>query len=308
VTTDIILHHYFNSPYSEKVRIHLAIKGLAWSSVVQPSVMPKPDLTPLTGGYRRIPVMQIGADVFCDSAVIMAEIERRHPAPATIHGADWAANIWADRTFFQPTVGIIFGAIADTVTPEFIADREAMTGRPFDLAAMKAAALPMKAQFRAISAWLQAQLANAGKPWVAGDAPGLADIAWYLNYWFLNSALRADMAQLLADMPQVLDWTSRMRAIGKSRVFAEMAPGEAIEVARAAEPASTQHVVHDAKDPTGLAPGARVEVFGDDNPGDRIAGTLIAASLQRIVIAREDPRVGKVHVHFPRVGFSAVQN
>ena len=67
MATDTILHHYFNSPYSEKVRIQLAIKGLVWSSVVQPSVMPKPDRTPLTGGYRRIPVMQIGAEVFCDS-------------------------------------------------------------------------------------------------------------------------------------------------------------------------------------------------------------------------------------------------
>jgi glutathione S-transferase len=67
VATDTILHHYFNSPYSEKVRIQLAIKGLVWSSVVQPSVMPKPDRTPLTGGYRRIPVMQIGTEVFCDS-------------------------------------------------------------------------------------------------------------------------------------------------------------------------------------------------------------------------------------------------
>jgi glutathione S-transferase len=75
----------------------------------------------------------------------------------------------------------------------------------------------------------------------------------------------------------------------------------------AAEPAPAQHIIHDARDPTGLTPGARVEVFGEDNPGDRIAGTLVAASLQRIVIAREDPRVGKVHVHFPRVGFSAVQ-
>ena len=305
MANDIILHHYFNSPFSEKVRIQLAIKGLAWSSVVQPDVMPKPDLTPLTGGYRRIPVMQIGADVFCDSAVIMAEIERRHPAPRTIQGVDWAANWWADRTFFQPTVGIIFGSIADTVTPEFIADREAMTGRPFDLAGMKAAIPPMKGQFRAISAWLETQL-SGGRDWVAGDAPGLADIAWYLNYWFLNSAQRALMADLLSDLPRVLDWTARMRAIAKTRTFTEMSTAEAIAVAKAAEPGATAHVVHDPKDPAGLAPGDKVDVFGDDNPGDRIAGTLVASGLDRIVIAREDPRVGAVHVHFPRVGFTAV--
>lgn len=303
MANDIILHHYFNSPFSEKVRLQLAIKAVPWSSVVQPSVMPKPDLTPLTGGYRRIPVMQIGADIFCDSAVIMAEIERLHPTPKVIQGADWAPNAWANVTFFQPTVGIIFGAIADTVTPDFIKDREAMTGRPFDLAGMKAAAVPMKGQFRAITAWLETQLAD--KAFVAGDAPGLADIAWYMNYWFLNSALRAEMADLLSDMPKALGWIGRMRAIAKTRVYEEMTGAQAIAVAKATEPASTAHIVHDAKDPAGLAPGAKVKVAGDDNPGDRIAGTLIAISLDRIVIAREDPQVGKVHVHFPRVGFNA---
>ena len=31
--TDIILHHYETSPYSEKVRLGLGLKGLAWGSV-----------------------------------------------------------------------------------------------------------------------------------------------------------------------------------------------------------------------------------------------------------------------------------
>src|SRR5215472_2689787 len=126
--SDLILHHYDNSPFSEKPRLLFGIAGLAWNSVIQPVIMPKPDLTPLTGGYRRIPVMQIGADVFCDSQVILAEIERRAPAPKVIHGADWAINLWADRLAFQPAVAIIFGAIGDTVPAEFIKDREALSG------------------------------------------------------------------------------------------------------------------------------------------------------------------------------------
>src|SRR5271165_1090127 len=61
--TDIILHHYETSPYSEKVRLGLGLKGLAWASVEIPVIMPKPDLTALTGGYRKTPVLQIGADI-----------------------------------------------------------------------------------------------------------------------------------------------------------------------------------------------------------------------------------------------------
>ena len=69
--TDIILHHYDTSPYSEKVRTGLGLKGLAWASVELPVIMPKPNLTALTGGYRKTPVLQIGADIYCDSQLIM---------------------------------------------------------------------------------------------------------------------------------------------------------------------------------------------------------------------------------------------
>ena len=82
MTDIIILHHYDISPYSEKVRLGLGLKGLAWASVEIPVIMPKPDLTALTGGYRKAPVLQIGADIYCDSQLIMRELERRHPSPS----------------------------------------------------------------------------------------------------------------------------------------------------------------------------------------------------------------------------------
>ena len=79
--TDLILHHFATSPFSEKVRIAFGIKRLPWKSVQIPSIMPKPDLMPLTGGYRRTPVLQIGADIYCDTQLIMLELEKRAPQP-----------------------------------------------------------------------------------------------------------------------------------------------------------------------------------------------------------------------------------
>ena len=67
---DLVLHHYPESPYAEKVRRILGFKGLAWKSVTIPMMMPKPDLLALTGGYRKTPVLQIGADVYCDTDLI----------------------------------------------------------------------------------------------------------------------------------------------------------------------------------------------------------------------------------------------
>ena len=100
--TGIILHQYDNSPFSEKVRVCLGIKGLSWSAVDQPVIMPKPDLIPLTGGYRRIPVMQIGADIYCDSSLIVRELERRFPTPTLYptgdRGLAQALQVWTGTT------------------------------------------------------------------------------------------------------------------------------------------------------------------------------------------------------------------
>ena len=61
-------------------------KGLAWRSVEIPMVMPKPELMPLTGGYRKTPVLQIGAEVYCDTSLILAEIERGKEEAALVMG------------------------------------------------------------------------------------------------------------------------------------------------------------------------------------------------------------------------------
>jgi glutathione S-transferase len=164
---ELILHHYWTSPFTEKVRLALGLKGVSWRSVEQPTIMPKPELLPLTGGYRKIPVMQIGADVYCDSQCILREIERRHPTPSlTPDGAQathWAFAFWSDRVLFQAAVAVIFGQMADSVPKEFIEDRSKLSGRPFDTAQMKAAVPLMAEQLRAQRAWIDAH-PRAGRP------------------------------------------------------------------------------------------------------------------------------------------------
>src|SRR6476659_2891325 len=114
---DLILHHYPNSPFSEKVRVAFGIKQAAWKSVDIPNVMPKPDLRPLTGGYRQTPVMQIGADIYCDTQLIMLELDRRLPSPAFLpkgrEGEARAITMWIDRNIFSPAVGVVMRQVAD---------------------------------------------------------------------------------------------------------------------------------------------------------------------------------------------------
>jgi glutathione S-transferase len=298
---EIVFHHYDTSPFSEKVRVMFGIKGLAWRSVVQPVIMPKPELVPLTGGYRRIPVMQIGADVYCDTQVILAELERRFPDPAVVRPGDWAVNLWADRLWFQTTVAVVFGEIGDNIPEAFKKDREALSGRPFDTAAMKAAAVPARGQWRAAAAFIERGLAVGD--FLGGSTTSLTDIASYMNVWWLGSAARPVREALLDGQPRTEAWRQRMKALGHG-TRSEMSGADALAAAKAAEPEAPPTGPADATAP---AAGAAVTVSADDYGRDPIAGTLVAATLERVTIAREDPAVGRVHVHFPRAGYVLAQ-
>jgi hypothetical protein len=149
--TDMILHHYETSPYAEKVRLGLGVKGLAWASVEIPVIMPKPDLTALTGGYRKTPVLQIGADLYCDSQLIMRELERRHPSPSFYPAGRGAADAlawWAEKTMFSPAVSIVFAKRPDTLPEGFLEDRAKFSGRNIDPVAMMAAVPNLLDQLR----------------------------------------------------------------------------------------------------------------------------------------------------------------
>ncbi len=299
---ELILHHYWTSPFTEKVRLALGRKALAWRSVEQPTILPKPELVPLTGGYRKIPVLQIGADVYCDSQCILRELERRFPSPTLYpdrnEATAWATAFWSDRVLFQATVAVIFGQLADSVPKEFIADRSKLTGRSFDPGEMKAAVPLMKEQLRAQLDWLDAQLAD-GRPYLLGPEPGLADFTTYHPVWFLQS-FYPPAAELLAPHAGVRGWAERVKAIGHGR-HAAMERSEALAIAKAEESKTEPRI--EAGEPNGWRIGDRVVVMADDYGRDPIAGEIVRASAQEIAIRRRDPEVGDVIVHFPRAGF-----
>jgi glutathione S-transferase len=296
--SEIILHHYDTSPFSEKPRIMFGVKGLAWRSVIQPVIMPKPDLIPLTGGYRRIPVMQIGADIYCDSQVILAEIERRHPQPPVVRPGDWAVNLAADRLWFQASVAVIFAEMGDNVPKAFMDDREKLSGRPFDVKAMKAVAPLMRNQWRAQAAWLEEGL--AGGDFLGGSTPSLGDIAAYMNVWWTGAAVAGVAAMLLAGLPRTQAWRARMAAIGHGK-RSEMSPAEALQAASASTPVDP--LPSDPNDTCGFAIGDEVTVSADDYGRDPIQGRLVAVTPTRVTLARECGEVDVVHVHFPRAGY-----
>lgn len=299
--TDIILHHYDLSPFAEKVRVALGLKQATWKSVKIPRVMPKPELMPLTGGYRRTPVMQIGADIYCDTQLIMLEIERRLPSPALLprgrEGEARAIAMWADRLIFSPAVGVVMSQVADKFGEDFKKDRSEFSGRSFDAARLKAALPVVRDQTYALLS-LAEQMLGDGRRYLLGAEAGLVDCALYNPVWFIHQNLGA-AASPLDRLPRIAGWFERMKAVGNGR-RTDIEAAEALDIARAATPAAT---AVDAGDPSGLRAGDRLSVTPDDTGRVPVIGTLVGLAADRVSLARHDERVGDVVVHFPRAGF-----
>ena len=299
--TDIILHHFATSPFAEKVRIALAIKQAAWKSVDIPNMMPKPDLMPLTGGYRRTPVLQVGADIYCDTQLIMLELEKRLPTPPLLpkgkEGEARGLAMWIDRNIFWSAVGVVMGAVADQLPEAFKKDRSEFSGRSFDAEKMKAAVPMARDQTYAQLALAEAMLAD-GRKFLLGAEPTLADCALYNPVWFIAGRLGAS-ASPLDRLPKISAWSERMKAFGAGQ-RSDLTAAQALDIAKAATPDAT---TVDAQDPSGLKAGQKVSVTPDDTGKVPVGGTLVGLSADRVSIARTDPRVGDVVVHFPRAGF-----
>lgn len=277
------------------------MKELHWRSVIIPRLPPKPNLLPLTGGYRLTPVMQIGADIFCDTHCIIRELERRHPTPTLFpggaHGMAWGVAEWTDGPLFKDVVAVALAAMDDTMPPEFIADRGPLYfGPDFDRNDLRTNNLNNLAAVRAQLGWMDARLSS--RDFMLGKEPGLPDALAYYLVWFLKDR-KATPDKFFAEFPNLNEWEERVRALGHGYP-GDMSDTAALEVAAAATPKTETKA--DPHDPMGLAPGDLVTIAPKPD-GVGVEGTVIALDADEIAIRRTDPQVGELCVHFPRVGF-----
>ena len=300
--TELILHHYWMSPFAEKARLMLGYKKLAWRSVLIPPVMPKPDVTALTGGYRKTPFLQIGADIYCDTALIARVLEALQPAPtlypanAPLAGplAQWAdfTLFWAAAAWTMQPAGAL--AVLAQQAPETIkafgADRAAMTGSMRRLTLADATV-----QLGAHLSALAAQLAGGG-PWLFGAAPCIADFSVYHPLWFIRQA--PPVAHLLLAYPAVNAWLDRVAALGHAS-HTDLSSGDAVAIAAAA----IGHAPTQVEAGLGFEAGEALTVSATDYAQDPVAGSLVGLSADEVVIRRQDERAGTLQVHFPRFGF-----
>jgi glutathione S-transferase len=304
--SSLILHHYETSPFSEKVRLILGAKGLAWQSVIVPTMLPKPDVMALTGGYRRTPFMQIGADIYCDTALMCRVIDAMAPHPPLYPGstrglAEIVAQ-WADGSLFwiavpytiQPvSVPYMFAGATPEFLRTFAIDRAAMTPN------IRRATIPdAAAQLRVYLGRLENMLAD-GRRFLLGAEPCIADFSAAQSIWFMRRS--PPIATMLDAYPKLVAWYEHVGAFGHSTETA-ITSEAAIAIAANAVTHAPGTIDADA----GFSAGDSITVTPTDYAHDPVAGHLVGLTCDEVVIERIDARAGRVHVHFPRIGFQVL--
>ena len=317
---NLILHHYPNSPFSEKIRLILGYKQLAWKSVVIPAIMPKPDVIALTGGYRKTPFLQIGADIYCDTALICDVLEHLQPAPTLYpepeKGLARILAQWADSTLFWAAMAYnlqpkgaaeMFAHAAPEAAKSFGEDRGKMTTGMVRLRPADAAAA-YKSYLRRLSDMLD------DRPFLLGETPCIADFSAYHPLWYTR---RIDAVNDILDLtPAVIDWMDRVAAVGHG-TMKKFSSAEAVTLAHDATPAvlapreipaqaggaPTVLVDNVFQDEHGIALGSRVTIRAESFGPEETEGELLAATRMHYTLRRTDERTGTVHVHFPRIGY-----
>jgi glutathione S-transferase len=305
---EIILHQYDRSPFARKVRAAFGIKGATWRSADVPSMPPRPALASLAGGYRRIPVLQLGADVFCDSNLILRVLETLVPSSALVQPGDTLSvpvSLW-----FEPRLFSIFSVLRFRKREDFAGvfqsaeegqafsrDRAGFMVPMMDISKNAENAPTALAHAASFAAWVEGVLAHGG-PFLHGAAPSHADLsAWHPFHWFKGSSAQRE---LLADYPLLWAWVDRIEALGEGQ-RTPIDDEETLAIARAAEP--SYRFAEARPSPIDPALGTQVSVAPTDYGVEPVRGELVSIGPDHVSLRRATPETGDVAVHFPRWGY-----
>ena len=296
---EIILHQYPLSFFAEKIRRILAYKKIGYRSVDQPMTAPKPELTALTGGYRRVPVLQIGADIYCDTELIARRLEQLVPEPSIYPrecaGLATLVEDWADHRFgFQNAAGVIVDLLPSL--PAGILDDRAAMSPNLSEPAIRMAAPYLRTQALLGMDRLDAQLAS--RPFLLGERFSIADAACFHPLWFVQQS--PELFEAVRARPALLAWFRRIESFGPGSVR-PMSREAALAIAAEADPVDIEPSPTPRLD---VPPaGTDIAIVADDYGTERTAGKLVRMTADEIVVQREDDTVGEIAVHFPRGGY-----
>ncbi|MGC6517512.1 MAG: glutathione S-transferase family protein [Candidatus Puniceispirillaceae bacterium] len=297
---DIIFHHYPQSPVAEKVRCAFGMKSATWQSVEIPRVPPKPLLMPLTGGYRRTPVAQIGADIYGDSQNIFRMLDEVIETPKLMNGLSMMMAGYCESVLFSLCVRLILTHAMDGAPEGFINDRGSIYfDKGWTKEQMKADLPAFEAQLQAGLSMIESHAAQNG-PFLFGSQPNQADANLHYLLWFIHG--RWDRGpEFLSQFPNLMEIEQAMTDIGHG-TSSDLSAEQALEIAAHAQPQSPTGIA--CYNPQNLTVGDEVVVrqAGDTADPD-ITGRLRFLDETRISLDLHDEQIGDIALHLPVLGY-----
>ncbi|KAL6712695.1 hypothetical protein ACN47E_000572 [Coniothyrium glycines] len=316
-----ILFHYPASIYSHRVLWYLWLRDIPYDECIQPSVMPRPDLASIDVGYRKMPVLAIGKDVYCDSRLIISKLEALFPnsslAPlsAPQEGVRRLFENWTiDGGIFTHTVKLMPYWLETSLlqSKSFLDDRQIlMGGRRMTAQTMEAGRPDGLQHLRQAIDLLENTFLADGREWVLGtEKPSVADIdaVWPFEWLIVDKGMRGSLpSEHFSEdkYPKVYAWVIRFMAeVEKKKNQRAGRPisldGSSMKESLLNATSMAEHVDFDGNDPLKLALGDEVEVFPSDyGQMGKTNGAVIGLTTHEVVIRN---KLG-LHVHFPRWNF-----
>lgn len=226
----IITYDYDFSPYGSKIRMLLALTGLPHKRCDVPAVLPRPQLESMGITYRRIPVLAVGKDIYCDTSLIVHKILELQGPQGGLHQhpASHAFEQWANWAFSTA----LTLAPAQLLTPEFVKDRETIFRMPFPrkgliklktltLLATAILARPDFAQLRpsglgafaSIMSTIENDFLASGYSYVGGrNEPSTADVhvAWFTQWYLTRLEVAKEPGFEEVNFPRTYAWLKRL--------------------------------------------------------------------------------------------------
>jgi len=297
----LILHHYWPSPFAHKIRMALGLANFDWMSVEIPRVPPKPLLTPLTAGYRRTPVLQIGADIYCDTQNIARALAEQGASARLFPQASQASALlvsdWVDQQLFPLAARVVITSALETAPPEFVKDRgDLYFGAGWSIEQLQQDFAGVLMQLRAGLSRLDGSLATR---MIDSSADlGYADVAVAYLCWFIRGRWDQGPA-LLSQFPHLCRVEEAVCAVGHGNETTLDAE-DALQIAANSAPVSAIGVDQGTGFVVGQAVSIRPFITSSD---PEVQGTLRYLDATRVSIDVCDPRVGDIAVHFPVFGY-----
>ena len=150
---------------------------------IQAPTLPRPDLAALGVHYRRIPVLAIGRDIYCDTRLILSKLETLFPG--SILGPKNSDQLALSQLFSKWCIeGGVFARASQLIPsempllkdPKFKTDREDLTGRSWSKEKIDEGRPEALADMANAFSFVESLLGD-GRDWVLGGAgPTLGDI------------------------------------------------------------------------------------------------------------------------------------